>query len=137
MRKKVTAKPEFFYSLVMSQQRIKVKYIILIFVLFSPVVHSGDICGDFESKVEPDFRWKESDFTKEASIMALAELSDSINKNEMLSTFQLPNNLSLIEGYILKQEAERALNGDAVHEGLVEYYVTNFCEFLVRTPVFD
>jgi hypothetical protein len=121
----------------MSLHGVKVKYIYLSIMLFSLPAYSDDICKNFESKIEPDFRWQESDFTEAASKKALAELSNAINKNEMMATFQLPNNLSLIEGYILKQEAIRALNGDSVHEGMVEYYVTNFCEFLVRTPIYD
>ncbi|WP_045857265.1 hypothetical protein [Teredinibacter purpureus] len=113
------------------------KYIILFFILFSLPALSDEICKSIDSKIEPDFRWQESDFTKVASQKAIAELSEAIEKNEIMATFQLPNNLSLIEGYILKQEAIRALSGDAVHEGLVEYYVTNFCEFLARTPIYD
>ena len=116
---------------------VKVRYIYLFIVLFSLPAYSDEICESFEPKIEPDFRWKESDFTKSASKKALAELSDAIDKSKMMATFQLPNNLSLIEGYILKQEAIRALKGDSVHEGIVEYYVTNFCEFLVRTPIYD
>ncbi|MEP2651404.1 MAG: hypothetical protein ABJH06_05345 [Paraglaciecola sp.] len=121
----------------MSYTVLKVKYLIFFFLFISSPLLAGEICSEYDSQIEPDFRWKESDFTKEASIKALSELSESINKNEMLATFQLPNNLSLIEGYILKQDALRALDGKSVHAGIVEYYVTNFCEFLVRTPIYD
>lgn len=113
------------------------KYISLLLLLLSATVHSNDICSNYESEIEPGFRWKEADFTKEASVDALASLSKSVQNDEMLSIFQLPNSFALIEGYLLKREAVRALGDKTTPKEIVEYNVAGFWKFLINTPIYD
>ena len=117
--------------------RLSLKYFLLMFLLLSTTAGADEICGNYESNIEPDFLWKESDFNKNTSSKALAELSSAIEKGTTLNSLQLANILVLVQGYILKQNALRVLSGKDLDKMLIEYHVAGFCEFLGSPPISD
>ena len=105
------------------------KFIVFFTVFaFSFCCNAKEICGEYENKIETDFQWQESDFTKESALQALSRAKAAVEGEIKLDWFELPNLNSRIEGYLLKQKGitnPSKMNIDA------------FCTFLAKTPVVD
>jgi len=79
--------------------------------------------------------WEDSDITKQNADRSLKAIQQAMNGKSAMGTCELPNALSLIEGYILKQQAIEALNTDDLDEVLKQYYISGYCDFLTHNRV--
>ena len=103
--------------------------ILSLILLISFEVSAEDICKDYPVDESQPISWLESDFNPEASQESLKALSDAV-KGESIGTCQLPNALTIVEGFILKQAAISALESDEASDVVVKYNVSGFCEFI-------
>lgn len=60
----------------------------------------------------------------------MAALQEALNSNGSIGTCHLPNAIALIEGYILKQQAQEALSAKDASPLIIKYNVAGFCDFI-------
>ncbi|MGR6871671.1 hypothetical protein ACU6U9_05045 [Pseudomonas sp. HK3] len=113
------------------------KITLIALVLLSNIVNAGDICSKSESSIEPSHQWEESAFTKDAALASLKALSAAVEKGEDIGTYHLPNSITLLEGYILKRDALKAMRSKNTPKGIKEFYKSGFCEFLSGAVIYD
>jgi hypothetical protein len=106
------------------------KYILLLIAMIPAFVQAGDICKDYEETESNAFNWSESDFNERTASESMAALQEALNNNGSIGTCHLPNALALIEGYILKQQAQEALSAKGVSPLIIQYNVAGFCDFI-------
>jgi hypothetical protein len=109
------------------------KRIILTIILFSSFAQAGEICEGYESSEENAFHWSEASFTEKRSKEAMATLQYALDNNGSANTCGLHNALQIVEGYILKQQAQAALASKGASNIIVKVNVGGFCEFLQRS----
>lgn len=107
--------------------------IILTIICFSSFVQAGEICKDYEPSKENAFNWSETSFTEKRSKEAMAKLQYALDNNGSANTCGLYNALQIVEGYILKQQAQAALASKRTPDIVVKMNVGGFCEFLQRS----
>ena len=102
---------------------------------FSKVALADELCLDWESRIEEDHRFEESDFTLESALESterLAELSQTPRGH--ISSFAEHNNLIVLRGWLLKKAVleaqEKKDSATSVDERLRQ-----FCKFLVEEAV--
>ncbi|NVJ49455.1 MAG: hypothetical protein HWE13_12120 [Gammaproteobacteria bacterium] len=103
----------------------------LIMVLLSPLVVADELCQGWEKKIEPDMQMAEAIFTHEAAKAANKALGELIETGRF-DWFEPLNQQKIIYGYLLKTQAQKAidLNGKQDIQSLRE--VQEFCRFLVE-----
>jgi hypothetical protein len=96
----------------------------VILMIFSAPVAAKDLCPINED-IEPDMRMTESHFTKENAEAAANKIKGIISGvDKKYEWFTVPNNLKVIEGFILKRDAINA-KGE-----MQPYHKEQFCEFM-------
>ncbi len=113
------------------------KYILLLILGLSGVVNANDICPKNASKIEPGHKWEESAFSKEAAMASLKKLTSVVENGDEIGTYDLPNSITLLEGYILKRDAVKAMEREGTPEGIKEFYKSGFCEFLNGAAIYE
>lgn len=102
----------------------------VVLLIFSANVFSEEICKDYPLVDKLPFVWKESDFTKVSAEESMKSIQAAMGNNGEIGACGLPNSLAIIEGYILKQQAVKALSIPDLDSGLKEYYLSGFCEYV-------
>lgn len=102
--------------------------IIALSLLASQNILAEEMCKEFESKIEPDMQWKETDFTKKHAKAAVDKLEQAVNGTISLDWYKLTNAAIQIEGYLLKV---KAIKDSSSHN------ISRFCKFVTTTPVVD
>ncbi len=111
----------------------KMKLLILTMIFFSAFTQAGEICKDYKVKVETAFNWTENSFNEKTAEESMNMLQDSMNNQGSINTCGLHNSLQIVEGYILKQQAQSVLTAKNAPEVILEMYVGGFCEFIQRS----
>ncbi|MEM7430936.1 MAG: hypothetical protein AAF351_03235 [Pseudomonadota bacterium] len=85
------------------------------------------LCTNWEFEREPEYQFRESDFTLEAAQRSIAYLEERVlaAEHDLLSTFAEYNALTLLKGWLLKKSALAARENG---QGEDEVYA--FCRFL-------
>ena len=109
------------------------KRVILTIIFLSSFTHAGDICKDYAPIKEDAFNWAESSFNEKRARESMATLQRALDNNGSANTCGLYNSLKLVEGYILKQQAQLALSSKDAPEVIVKMNVTGFCEFIQQS----
>ena len=128
--------PHEFYGIVLSTNcygSISMKYIFLFIAMIPAFVQAEVICKDYEETKSDAFHWSESDFNEKAASESMAALQEALNSDGSIGTCHLPNALALIEGYILKQQAQEALSSKDTSQLIIKYNVAGFCDFIKRS----
>jgi len=112
---------------------ISMKYIFLFIAMIPAFVQAEVICKDYEETKSDAFHWSESDFNEKAASESMAALQEALNSDGSIGTCHLPNALALIEGYILKQQAQEALSSKDTSQLIIKYNVAGFCDFIKRS----
>jgi hypothetical protein len=96
----------------------------VVLMIFAAQVVAEDLCPINED-IEPDMRMTESHFTKENAEAAANKIKGIISGvDKKYEWFTVPNNLKVIEGFILKRDAMTA-KGE-----MQPYHKEQFCEFM-------
>ncbi len=102
---------------------VKLLYSVCILII-SFSVNAKNICPVNE-KIESDMRIPESHFTKENAEAALKKINAIVAGNdEVYEWVTVPNMQRIVEGYILKRDAENATGA------LAEFEISQFCTFM-------
>jgi hypothetical protein len=109
------------------------KYIILFIAMIPAFVQAEVICKDFEQNESNAFNWSESDFNAKSATESMATLQEALNDNGSIGTCHLPNAVSLVQGYILKQQALSAISSKETSELIIKYNVAGFCGFISQS----
>lgn len=109
------------------------KQIILTIIFFSSFAQAGEICKDYKPSKENAFNWSENSFTAERSKEAMATIQYALDNNGSANTCGLHNAFQIVEGYILKQQAQAVLASKGSSDIIVKMNVGGFCEFLQRS----
>ncbi len=109
------------------------KLLILTMLLFSFITQAGEICEDHKVDVETAFNWSENSFNEKTAKESMGMLQESMNNYGTINTCGLHNSLQIVEGYILKQQAQTVLAAEKAPKVIVEMYVGGFCEFIQRS----
>lgn len=98
-------------------------------ICFSTVARSGELCKDHKAK-EDAFNWAESSFNEKRAKESLAALQSAINNNGAIGNCGFHNALQIVQGYILKQQAQEVQNQEDAPEKIKKGYIEDFCLFL-------
>jgi len=109
------------------------KYILLLIAMIPAFVQAEAICKDYEESESNAFNWSESDFNENSASESMAALQEALDNNGSIGTCHLPNALILIEGYILKQQAQKALSDKGAPQLIIKYNVAGFCDFISKS----
>ncbi len=112
---------------------LKMKLLILTMLLFSFLTQAGEICEDHKVDVETAFSWTENSFNEIKAKESMSTLQEAINNHGTINTCGLHNSLQIVEGYILKQQAQTVLASEKAPKVIIEMYVGGFCEFIQRS----
>jgi hypothetical protein len=106
------------------------KYIILLVSLISIGVKAETICEEHAVKEGNAFTWTEADFNEKAASESMKSLQQALNSDGEIGACHLPNALAIVQGYILKKQAQKALASTSVPKIVKKYNVEGFCDFL-------
>ena len=106
------------------------KNLILLISMISFGTGAEEICKDHGVKEGNAFAWAESDFNEKSASDSMKALQQAIKSNGEIGRCHLPNALALVEGYILKVQAQKALSARDTPEMIKEYNVNGFCDFI-------
>lgn len=96
----------------------------VILMIFAAQVAAENVCPINED-IEPDMRMHESHFTRENAEAAANKIQGIISGvDKKYEWFTVPNNLKVIEGFILKRDAMNA-RGE-----MQAYHKDQYCEFM-------
>jgi len=112
---------------------LKMKLLILIMLLFPFLTQAGEICENYKVDVETAFSWIESSFNEKTAKESIIMLQEAMNNHGNINTCGLHNSLQIVEGYILKQQAQTVLASEKAPKIIIEMYVGGFCEFIQRS----
>jgi hypothetical protein len=105
------------------------KALILIMIFFSTVAQAGELCKD--NKVKEDaFNWAENSFNETRAKESMAALQSALNNNGSINNCKFHNALQIVEGYILKQQAQAVETQKDAPDKIKKGYVEDFCLFL-------
>ena len=106
-------------------KRFTHSFVVVICILMTSFsANAKNICPANE-KIEPDMRIPESHFTKKNAKAALNKINGIVEgTDEVYEWFTIPNMQRVIEGYILKRDAENAMEASA------EFKKSQFCTFM-------
>ena len=111
------------------------KNLLTIVILFLTASSWADtICPEYKSNREPEFSWKESDFTEKAAKESLKFLEGVLLHGKSYEWISLPNAQIVISGFLHKREALKAIHENNAAK---EYYVSKFCTFLQNSVRYD
>lgn len=102
--------------------------IITLALLASHNIFAEETCKGFESQIEPDMQWKETDFTKERAKEAVDKIDKAVSGKISLDWYEFPNAATQIEGYLLKVKAIKDPSS---------YNISMFCNFVTSRPIVD
>ncbi|MBA6385172.1 hypothetical protein H4J45_18135 [Colwellia sp. BRX10-6] len=96
------------------------KYSIIVIILLIPFSSMAkDLCPTNEN-IEPDMRIPESHYTQKNAELALNKLQGIISKSDNVYEWMtVPNSMKIIEGYILKKDANKS-----------KFNLSQFCTFM-------
>lgn len=106
------------------------RLVFFIMLVVSSSSIAEEICKEYPVAKDTLYQWQESDFTKAKADSALEKIKLAMQGNGQIESCGLPNNLAIIQGYVLKLQAQKALSTAGLDKGLTDYYVSGFCEFL-------
>lgn len=109
------------------------KLLILTTIFISTLTQTDEICKGYNVGVETAFNWTENSFNEKTAKESMNMLQDSMDNQGSINTCGLHNSLKIVEGYILKQQAQTVLTAEGAPEVIVEMYVGGFCEFVKRS----
>jgi hypothetical protein len=106
------------------------KYIILLISLISIGASAEEICKDHAVKEGNALAWAESDFNEESASESMKALQHAVKSSGEIGSCHLPNALAIVQGYVLKMQARKALASSNTPEMIKKYNVEGFCDFL-------
>lgn len=109
------------------------KIIILTIIFLSPFTQAGKICKDYQPSEENSLHWSESSFTADRAKESMETLQYALDNDGAANSCGLYNALQLVEGYILKQQAQAALSAKDTPDMIVKMNIGGFCEFLINS----
>jgi hypothetical protein len=109
------------------------KILIALIASFSVSAYAKGICQDYDVKKEDANHWAESSFNKATAEEGMATLQHALSNNGEVNMCGLHNALQIVEGYILKLQAQQALGSKDMSEVALRMNVEGFCEFIKRS----